>query len=90
LFTFNPSYHLIMKKIGIIGPNTPVCSEELYRFGVELGKEIAAPDMVSICGGRASELAGRDLDDRAGGLLIPVSTIEEIKGSLQGAYRNVL
>ncbi len=41
-----------MKKIGIIGPNTPVCSEELYNFGVELGREIASPDRVIICGGR--------------------------------------
>jgi predicted Rossmann-fold nucleotide-binding protein len=43
-----------MKKIGIIGPNTPLCSEELYRFGVELGREIAAPEKVIICGGRAA------------------------------------
>jgi len=41
-----------MKKIGIIGPNTPVCSEELYDFGVELGREIASPDRLIICGGR--------------------------------------
>ena len=41
-----------MKKIGIIGPNTPVCSEEVYNFGVELGREIATPDRVIICGGR--------------------------------------
>ena len=164
-----------MKKIGIIGPNTPVCSKELYDFGVELGREIATPGRVIICGGRggfmeavcrgvkqspgtfpsqtigilpedtaenanpyidiaistgiglarnliiintadiiiaagggagtlseiafawqrnkkvlcvtsfggwAGEIAGKDLDDRAGGLLIPVSTIEEIKSYL--------
>jgi uncharacterized protein (TIGR00725 family) len=41
-----------MKKIGIIGPNIPLCSQELYDFGVELGKEIAAPDRVIVCGGR--------------------------------------
>jgi uncharacterized protein (TIGR00725 family) len=41
-----------MKKIGIIGPNTPVCSEELYHFGIELGREIATPGRIIICGGR--------------------------------------
>jgi uncharacterized protein (TIGR00725 family) len=41
-----------MKKIGIIGPNTPVCSEELFNFGIELGSEIAAPDRIIICGGQ--------------------------------------
>jgi uncharacterized protein (TIGR00725 family) len=41
-----------MNKIGIIGPNTPVCSDEVYNFGVELGRQLAAPDRVIICGGR--------------------------------------
>jgi uncharacterized protein (TIGR00725 family) len=41
-----------MKKIGIIGPDTPVCSEELYNFGVELGRKIATPERIIICGGR--------------------------------------
>jgi uncharacterized protein (TIGR00725 family) len=41
-----------MKKIGIIGPNTPVCSEDLYYFGIDLGREIATPDRIIICGGR--------------------------------------
>jgi uncharacterized protein (TIGR00725 family) len=41
-----------MKKIGIIGPNDPLCSRELYDFGIELGREIAASERVIVCGGR--------------------------------------
>jgi uncharacterized protein (TIGR00725 family) len=41
-----------MKKIGIIGPNTSLCGDALYSFGVELGMTIAAPDRVIVCGGR--------------------------------------
>ena len=40
-----------MKKIGIIGPNKSACSNELYDFGIELGKQIASPERVIICGG---------------------------------------
>ena len=40
-----------MKKIGIIGPNNKMCSKELYDFGVQLGKQIAAKDRTIICGG---------------------------------------
>jgi uncharacterized protein (TIGR00725 family) len=40
-----------IKKIGIIGPSKSRCSDELYQFGIELGKKIAAPDSVIICGG---------------------------------------
>lgn len=42
-----------MKKIGIIGPNIPNCSKELYDFGIKLGRAIASPDRIIICGGRA-------------------------------------
>ncbi len=41
-----------MLKIGIIGPNSPLCSSELYSFGVELGLRLAKTDRVIICGGR--------------------------------------
>ena len=41
-----------MKKIGIIGPNDPLCRRELYDFGIELGREIAASERVIVCGGR--------------------------------------
>jgi uncharacterized protein (TIGR00725 family) len=40
-----------MKRIGIIGPNKSGCTNELYAFGVELGKQIVLPDRVIICGG---------------------------------------
>lgn len=40
-----------MKKIGIIGPNEKMCSDELFKFGVELGSRIATKDRVIICGG---------------------------------------
>tara|TARA_R110002050_G_scaffold286541_4_gene437151 strand:- start:10523 stop:11026 length:504 start_codon:yes stop_codon:yes gene_type:complete len=40
-----------MKNIGIIGPNTKMCSQELYDFGIELGKQIASKDRSIICGG---------------------------------------
>ncbi len=41
-----------MKRVAIIGPNTSVCSTELYNFGVELGKSIVTKDRVFICGGQ--------------------------------------
>jgi uncharacterized protein (TIGR00725 family) len=41
-----------MKRISFIGPNTENCSAELYDFGVELGRAVATPDRVIICGGR--------------------------------------
>lgn len=40
-----------MKKIGIIGPNQSMCSQQLYDFGVQLGKQIASKDRTLICGG---------------------------------------
>jgi uncharacterized protein (TIGR00725 family) len=40
-----------MKKIGIIGPNTSMCCQQLYDFGVDLGKGIAQPDRTIVCGG---------------------------------------
>jgi len=38
-------------KVGIIGPNNKICSEELYDFGVQLGKQISAVGRTIICGG---------------------------------------
>jgi uncharacterized protein (TIGR00725 family) len=40
-----------MKKIGIIGPNKSLCSQQLYDFGVELGKQIATKNRTFFCGG---------------------------------------
>lgn len=40
-----------MKKIGIIGPNNKMCSQELYDFGVQLGRQIATMGRTFICGG---------------------------------------
>ncbi len=40
-----------MKKIGIIGPNTKMCSAELYNLGVLLGNKIAAKNRAIVCGG---------------------------------------
>jgi len=40
-----------MKKIGIIGPNNKMCSEKLYDFGVQLGRQIATKDRTFVCGG---------------------------------------
>jgi len=41
-----------MQKIGIIGPGSNLCSNELYEFGVHLGQQIATPGRVIICGGK--------------------------------------
>jgi len=41
-----------MKKIAIIGPNNSVCTNELYEFGVKLGKSISSKKRVFICGGK--------------------------------------
>lgn len=40
-----------MGKIGIIGPNSSLCSPELYAFGERVGRALARPDRVFICGG---------------------------------------
>lgn len=40
-----------MKKIGIIGPNTKMCSKELYEFGEQLGLQLASKDRTIVCGG---------------------------------------
>lgn len=40
-----------MQKLAIIGPNASQCSGELYAFGVELGRRLAAPGRVIVCGG---------------------------------------
>ena len=40
-----------MKKIGIIGPNTKMCSKELYDFGEQLGLQLASKDRTIVCGG---------------------------------------
>ena len=46
-----------MLKIGIIGPNNPLCSLELYAFGVELGTQIAKTDVIIAAGGGAGTLS---------------------------------
>jgi hypothetical protein len=38
-------------KIAFIGPNTSICSESLYEFGVELGRRICRRNRVFLCGG---------------------------------------
>lgn len=39
-------------QIGIIGPNTSLCSNELYLFGKKLGEKIATKNRVFISGGK--------------------------------------
>lgn len=38
-------------KIGIIGPNTSGCNEDLYQFGITLGKSISSTSRLFFCGG---------------------------------------
>ena len=40
-----------MKKIGIIGANKAMCSQEMYDFAEQLGKSMATKDRSFICGG---------------------------------------
>lgn len=40
-----------MRKIGIIGPNKSMCSQQLYDFGVALGRQTATKDRTFVCGG---------------------------------------
>lgn len=40
-----------MKKIGIIGPNKSMCSQQLYDFGVQLGRQAATNGRTFVCGG---------------------------------------
>ncbi|MCS6917553.1 MAG: TIGR00725 family protein [Chitinophagales bacterium] len=37
--------------VGTIGPNTELCSPELYAFGVDLGKALAEAGHLIVCGG---------------------------------------
>ena len=41
-----------MQKIAVIGPGNDLCSNELYDFGTELGRQLAAPHRVIVCGGK--------------------------------------
>jgi hypothetical protein len=40
-----------MQNIGIIGPNKSMCSQQLYDFGVALGRQTATKDRTFVCGG---------------------------------------
>lgn len=40
-----------MKTLGIIGPNKSMCSQQLYDFGVQLGRQVATKDRTFVCGG---------------------------------------
>jgi len=40
-----------MKKIGIIGPNKSMCEQQLYDFGVQLGRKTATNTRTFVCGG---------------------------------------
>jgi len=41
-----------MQKIAVIGPGNDLCSNELYDFGTELGRQLATPHRVIVCGGK--------------------------------------
>jgi uncharacterized protein (TIGR00725 family) len=43
--------YLKMNRIGIIGPNERLCSQDLYNFGIILGRHIANKDRTFVCGG---------------------------------------
>lgn len=38
--------------VGVIGPNYENCSEEVYNFGIELGRVLTDHDVMIVCGGR--------------------------------------
>lgn len=40
------------KLISVIGPNADKCTDEIYIFGLELGKALAEAGYVIVCGGR--------------------------------------
>ncbi len=40
-----------MQKIGFIGPNQSACTREVRAFGLKLGKHLASPNRVFVCGG---------------------------------------
>ena len=40
-----------MKTIGIIGPGASLCSNEIYHFGIEIGKLISKYNFNIVCGG---------------------------------------
>ena len=41
-----------MQKIAVIGPGDDLCSNDLYEFGTELGRQLASPGRVIVCGGK--------------------------------------
>ncbi|MBK8397786.1 MAG: TIGR00725 family protein [Leptospiraceae bacterium] len=40
-----------LMKIGVIGPNTSICSDELYEFGRKIGECLAEMQATILCGG---------------------------------------
>lgn len=38
--------------VGVIGPNYENCSDEVYNFGMELGRALTELDVMIVCGGR--------------------------------------
>lgn len=38
-------------RVGVIGPNRELCDDALYRFGIHLGRALAAAGHLIICGG---------------------------------------
>ena len=42
----------ISKIIVVIGPNADKCSEEIYEFGIELGKALIDAGYLIACGGK--------------------------------------
>jgi uncharacterized protein (TIGR00725 family) len=40
-----------LKKIGVIGPNKFMCTEDMYDFGIKLGLELGSQKAIVVCGG---------------------------------------
>lgn len=64
-----------MKKIAFIGPNSENCSPGLYDFGVELGRAVASPNRIIICGGRGGFMEAVCRGVKASPLTFPGQTI---------------
>ncbi|MCF8357370.1 MAG: TIGR00725 family protein [Prolixibacteraceae bacterium] len=69
------------KPISIIGPNANKCTDEMYRFGLELGKAMAEAGYIIVCGGMYGIMEAVCKSAREAGTGREVNSIGIIPGS---------
>lgn len=76
--------HPPLTQIGVIGPNSDLCPPDLYEFGFQLGKALAQPHRIILCGGEGGIMEAVCKGVKASPHTFPGQTI----GILPGADLN--